>query len=67
VPVDTGPALRRDVPAGSSAPPEPGLRERVEQLEARVQRLETALADLLGDVPDDDRATGTDDDGDPVG
>jgi uncharacterized protein YceH (UPF0502 family) len=29
---------------------EPALRDRVEQLEARVQRLETALADLLGDT-----------------
>ena len=51
-PVDTGAAVRRDSPAGSSAPPEPGLRERVEQLDARVRRLEEALGDLLGDLPD---------------
>ena len=48
-PVDTGTAVWRDSPAGPSAPPEPGLRERVEQLDARVRRLEEALADLLGD------------------
>ncbi|MGD9701465.1 MAG: YceH family protein [Acidimicrobiia bacterium] len=29
---------------------EPGLRDRVEQLETRVLRLETALADLLGEA-----------------
>jgi uncharacterized protein YceH (UPF0502 family) len=47
-PVDAAPAVRRDVPTGTSSP-EPSLRDRVEQLEARVQKLEAALGDLLGE------------------
>ena len=45
-------APRPELRAGhsSTSEREPGLRDRVEELEQRVVRLETALADLLGEV-----------------
>jgi uncharacterized protein len=45
-------AARPEAPAGGYSSPserEPGLRNRVDELEARVLRLETSLADLLGE------------------
>jgi uncharacterized protein len=46
--LDVPEPAHRSAAAGGAAS-EPGLRDRVELLEARVLRLETALADLLGD------------------